>query len=157
EYGIDVVSLDHAKAVQRIRTQAIKLELTMALDSWATACIASRKPGDMKRLLAVARAVDPDETRNQVRQALEHGQTEVMTELAASVRLSTLPKETLSLLGRALYSAGAWEQTVTVLRLAQQQYPDDYWINFDLAWNLNDLPDPPLDDVVRFYTVAQAL
>src|SRR5262249_3596778 len=131
--------------------------LTMALDSWANDCNAGRRDDEMKRLLAVARGSDADETRNQVRQALEHRNTKVLTELAASAKISDLPKEALGLLGQGLYGTVSVEQAVTVLRRAQQQYPDDYWINHDLAWDLNDLPGAPIDDVVRFYTVARAL
>src|SRR5262249_54952380 len=35
EYGIDVMALDPLEAARRIRAQAIRHELTMALDSWA--------------------------------------------------------------------------------------------------------------------------
>jgi tetratricopeptide (TPR) repeat protein len=67
----------------------------------------------------------------------------------------------LSLLGNALDAAGASAEAVHVLRQAQQRYPDDGEINFQLAWALDHRPGPPTDqqaeEVVRFYTVARAL
>jgi serine/threonine protein kinase len=62
DFGIDVEALEPAEAAARIRAQTIWLELTMALDNWA------REQRDMhpaddtgwKRLVAVARAADPD-------------------------------------------------------------------------------------------------
>jgi Flp pilus assembly protein TadD len=68
--------------------------------------------------------------------------------------------QSLSLLGWALDFAGAGEQAVAVLRRAQQQYPGDFTINFQLAWAL-DHQRPTGPDVraeaIRFYTVARAL
>ncbi len=144
DYGIDVESLESADAAERIRGQTIRLELTVALDHWAS--IRSKiptgtgKPDDTrwKRLVAVARAADPDEWRNQVRDALELRDVRALNKLAASPRIGELPLQTLSLLAEHL---GAKEGEA-VLRQAQAKYPDDFWINFQLAWDLGH-QDPP--------------
>jgi eukaryotic-like serine/threonine-protein kinase len=163
DYGIDVETLEPVQAAGLVRARPICLELTVALDHWAY--FPARTPqgegkaddARWKRLVAVARAADPDGWRNQVRDALQHGKTAILIELADSPRIGDLPLQTLSLLGNALDHAGAFQQAVTVLRRAQQRHPDDYQINFQLAWSLDHGPRAPLDEVVRFYTVARAL
>jgi serine/threonine protein kinase/tetratricopeptide (TPR) repeat protein len=159
DYGIDVESLEPAEAARRIGDRTIRLELTVALDHWANkrakipegARDAGRR--DWKRLLAVSRVADPDPWRNHLRDALEQRDARALTELAASPKIGDLPLQTLSLLAEHLSA----EPAVAVLRLARQQYPDDFWINFQLAWSLDHGPRPPADEVIRFYTVAQAL
>jgi tetratricopeptide (TPR) repeat protein len=46
-----------------------------------------------------------------------------------------------------------------VLRVAQRKYPDDFWINFQLAWSFEYAAPPKKDlaEAVRFYSVALAL
>jgi serine/threonine-protein kinase len=163
EYGIDVETLEPAEAAERVRARAIRLELAAALDYWARVRTTLPEGNDTlrARLLAVARAADPDEWRNGLRDALEQRRTDRLKELAASAGAGHLPRQSLSLLGWALDSAGAQEQAVAVLRQAQQQYPDDFWITFQLAWALDHgrrLPgDGSKDEAIRFYTVARAL
>jgi non-specific serine/threonine protein kinase/serine/threonine-protein kinase len=164
-YGIDVASLEPAEAAGRVRERAIALKLTVALDHWAKVRAGMVKvPGQehdsiRKRLLAVARAADPDAWRNQLRDALEQSDSARLRHLATSSEVADQPLQTLSLLAGALDGAGAGQEAAAVLRLAQQRYPDDFEINFQLAWSLDHgQPVPqPLDEIVRFYTAARAL
>jgi tetratricopeptide (TPR) repeat protein len=168
DYGIDMESLGPTEAGERVRDRPIRHELVMALDQWVkvrTSVLKEKRGANdplRRRLLAAARVADPDEWRNQLRTALEQGQTEALTNLAASGTISNLPPQSLSLLGWSLDSVGAWEQAVAVLRPAQQKYPGEFMINFELAVSLQKgrhcLPaDRVADEVIRFYTVAQAL
>jgi serine/threonine protein kinase/Flp pilus assembly protein TadD len=164
EYGLDLEAPD---AAERVRARPIRRQLAMALDHWVT-LRASAPPRNLKspdplraRLVEAARAGDPDEWRNQVRQALARGEVGPLRELAASPRVGELPVYTLSLLGNALDAAGASAEAVRVLRQAQQKYPEDAEINFQLAWALDHQPgaaaDRDAEEVVRYYTVARAL
>src|SRR5207244_12268938 len=123
-YGINAPSMNAMEAAQYIRARGIRAELTVALDIWAKVRRALRKGQDPRRtwLVAVACAADPDEWRNQVREAPENGQRQNLTNLAASPRLSNQSAQTMYLLGDGLDLAH-WE---TVLRLAQRMYPDDF-------------------------------
>ncbi len=152
EYGIDVEALEPAEAAELVRARPIWLELAAALDYWARERETAKRPA-WQRLIAVARLADPDEWRNQVRDALERRDQEALTELAASPKIGELPLPTLSLLGTAIKDATANE---AVLRQAQRKYPHDFWINFQLAWTLEHAT-PQRDEAVRFYTVAFAL
>jgi serine/threonine protein kinase len=73
EYGIDVESLEPAEAGARVRARTIRHELAVALDHWVkirtTMPGGGRQANDLvrKRLLAVARAADPDRWRNRLR------------------------------------------------------------------------------------------
>jgi serine/threonine-protein kinase len=168
DYGIDVESLEPTEVGERVRARPIHRELALALDHWVKMRTSlpegSRTDNDRlrKRLLAAARAADPDEWRNQLRNALEQGQTETLIELAASAKVSNLPLQSVSLLGWALDFAGESEQAVAFLRQGQRRYPDDFTINFQLGWSLDHgRHSPPVeqvkDEVIRFYTAARAL
>jgi serine/threonine protein kinase/tetratricopeptide (TPR) repeat protein len=163
-YGIDVDVLEPAEAARRIRSRSIRLDLAAALDSWA-----DRRQGHLtkgkvwdgwpdqrdhdpeasdsswKRLIAVARAADPDEWRDQVRSALERRDREALYSLTASSRFSDLPVPLLSAACRHVEN----EQTKAALRRAQLEHPDNYHINIQLAWN-----NPAPDEAIRFYTAA---
>jgi serine/threonine-protein kinase len=73
EFGVDIDSLDSAEAARRIRDRSNPLELAFFIDDWALvhrAVDSSGAQGDEKpslKLLAVARATDPDPWRNELR------------------------------------------------------------------------------------------
>src|SRR5262249_49010639 len=71
EFGIDVEALAPAEAAARLRARTIPVELAAALDAWAGAHrSAGNAGGRWQHLVAVARLADPDERRNQLRDAL---------------------------------------------------------------------------------------
>src|SRR5262249_36050668 len=64
--------------------------------------------------------------------------------------------ETLQLLAWALGYSGSGPQAVSLLRRAHGQYPGDFWINWNLGWQL--LQDPKQrTHALRFLTAAAAL
>jgi serine/threonine-protein kinase len=167
EYGIDLESQEPAEAAERMRARPIRQQLAVALDHWLKIRTSmpegNRKANEplRKRLLAVVRAADPDQWRNQVRDALGRRDIDAVRKLAASPRIGELPVYTLSLLANVLESAGASRESVYVCQQARHKYPDDAEINFQLGWALDHRQSPPSDsdlgEVVRFYTVARAL
>jgi serine/threonine protein kinase/Tfp pilus assembly protein PilF len=154
--GIDVLALDPAAAGALIRDRPIRRELTTAVEHWVELSWRIRpKSENWKRLLAVARAADPDEWRNRLRDAFEQQDRAAAIKLAESAPAADLPVQTLELLALLLDKA----HQLTLLRRAQRQHPDDYWINFKLAFGL-DYEPPPLQDqreAVRFYTASLAI
>jgi tetratricopeptide (TPR) repeat protein len=158
EYGIDVGRLAPREAAERMQATTIPVELAAALDDWALVRRRTRKDeAAWKDLLALARAADPDDWRNQVRDALERGDAALLRRLGASERTAGLPPSTLVSLAEALRKNGAVERAAALLRQAQQQHPGDFWINHTLAETLTYLKAPPWDDVIRFQTAALAL
>jgi tetratricopeptide (TPR) repeat protein len=173
DYGIDVEALEPAEAARRIRERTIRFELTAALDSWADKRQRSLQAGDVvrdgwpdqrdyrpaasdaswKRLVAVARAADPDQWRDQVRAALEQRDRATLHKLAASAQMSDLPMQTLSVVCGHLDD----EFGQPVLRRAQLKHPDNFHINFQLAWGYGGTPSTlDLDEAIRFFTAALA-
>jgi serine/threonine protein kinase/Flp pilus assembly protein TadD len=167
DYGIDLETLDPPEAAARIRARSIQVELVAALDDWALGRKRSqkRKAGDKgddaswKHLVAVAREADPDPWRNRLRGALERSPSDRKTleELATAADVAGQPATTGCLLGRCLEQAGAVDQAVAILRQAQQTYPDDLWVNHDLAYCLAHMKPPRLEEAIGFFRVALAV
>jgi serine/threonine protein kinase/tetratricopeptide (TPR) repeat protein len=153
DYGIDVEALSTGEAAGRIRSRAIHVQLIVAMDRWADSRRRARPPEDAswKRLVAVAAAADPDELRTRARQAIADGRRDLLEQVARSDKIAEMPLQTLSLLG------GTVRDPERILRIAQQKYPDDFEINFRLAWALSHHPQMQMDEAVRFYSVALAL
>jgi serine/threonine protein kinase/Flp pilus assembly protein TadD len=159
DYGIDVEALLLADVGSQIEARAIRVELAAALDSWAMARNAMSKGQDLKwkQLLAVARGADGDPERCRLREALERRDRRLLEQMASSISLKDLPAPTLHVLGRALRETGAMPQALAVLQAAQRRHPNDFWINFELAYVCR-LMKPPLDEeAIRFYTAALAI
>jgi serine/threonine protein kinase/Tfp pilus assembly protein PilF len=165
-YGIDVDALEPAEAARRIRARSIRLELAVALDCWADQRqgIQARdltwdgwpdqpdhrpeaSDAIWKRLMAVARAADPDVWRDRVRAALEHRDRATLAQLAASPEFSDLPAPMLLVISRHVDS----EHMIAALRRAQLEHPDNFSINRHLAWLSRDRGEK-----IRFFTEAVA-
>jgi serine/threonine protein kinase/tetratricopeptide (TPR) repeat protein len=161
DYGIDLAALPVAEAAERVRLSSIRLELLRALDEWADLRRRAgvREQPDWQQLLEVAKLVDPDDARNQLRTALQRDDRKALQALAASADVRRLPASTLGLLGRALGDyLEAPDQAVALLRQAQRQYPADLWINGALGWYcFRALRPPRLDEAARSFAVAVAL
>src|SRR5262249_37989827 len=110
-----------------------------------------------KHLMQVARAADPDELRNRLREARERRNLQALVDLSRSEEVFQHPRLALSLLGRALHSIGQFERAEALLRKARQQHPGDFWANHILAQALYNARPPRLDEAIGFYMAAVAL
>jgi tetratricopeptide (TPR) repeat protein len=104
----------------------------------------------------VLSAADPDPWRKSFRVARRKNDQKELRRLAAAVDVARQPPWTLTLLGMSLRGGGSLQQGLVLLRRAQGQYPGDFWVNFELGWELERDPKKS-DDAVRFYRVAAAL
>ena len=87
EHGIDPLGSDVAEAGRQVAASAISASLLAALDDWAGKAAREYqhlRPND-ERLLAVARAADPNPLRDQVRQPGLGSDPVALRELAAAV------------------------------------------------------------------------
>jgi serine/threonine-protein kinase len=162
EAGIDLARLAPAEAGAKIRSHppSVVLGLTGALDEWATIRRGRRlKPAKAAELSAVARIADPDPWRDELRTALDVGDpSECLTalqHLARKTNYEELGPLSLQLLGSGLNGAGDRVLAESVLRRAQQHYPRDVWVNYELGNVLWGLSRP--DEAIRFYTAARVL
>jgi serine/threonine protein kinase/cytochrome c-type biogenesis protein CcmH/NrfG len=156
DYGIDVEVLDPEEAAERIRARTICLELTLALDLWADIRRGCSEAGDTTwiRISAIAGSCDPDDWRNQVRDAWKRGDKGTLNKCVAGANISDL-STVYMLLGCPL---DRWSR-LSVLRQAQRAHPDDFEINFALGTELGKeaRSQEDRDEVIRFYTAALAL
>src|SRR5262249_14339290 len=121
-YGIDVEALEPAEAARRLGERSIAVKLAAALDNWASYKGVQGDDRSGKRLLALARAADPDARRNQLRDAMEESDPKtrrrLLLQAAASVQITDWPANSLNLFGAKLRDVGAIEQAVTLLQQA---------------------------------------
>ncbi|HUE69932.1 MAG TPA: tetratricopeptide repeat protein [Pirellulaceae bacterium] len=162
DFGVDLEQLPPHEAVSRLKQHSeIGLPLAAALDDFSVVRTRAFGTSDAGRLslVAVARGLDPDPTRDRLRALL--GRTvspELRDELrtaAESIDVARQPPATLMLFAGMLRRLGLEDAGQSLLRQAQQRFPDDFWINLDLANSLHDTKD--YEGAVRFYTAAVAI
>jgi len=162
EAGLDVAGLPATEAVAAIRARppAVVTALAAAVDDWAAVRRVKKKDrAGAAALSAVARAADPDSTRNGLRAALDlpdrAARLTALKGLAKAAPFDTIGPVSLDLMGRALDEAGDPAEAEAVLRRAQQRYSGDVWINYDLARALEKLARR--DEAIRYYIAARSL
>jgi tetratricopeptide (TPR) repeat protein len=158
--GLDVEGVPSEEAAERIGKTTIAVELAAALDHWAW--LRRRIKGDQdpgwKNLLRIAWTADQDEGRRRLRQALARGDRQALVAAAAAEEVFHLPVPTLAVLGSSLVQdPDTRAEAEAFLRGAQRQYPNDFWLNCNLAHFLANTPPYRLEEAVRFSEAAVAL
>jgi serine/threonine protein kinase/tetratricopeptide (TPR) repeat protein len=155
ESQIDLDVLQPDETVARV-PPAVRVPVAAALDDWAEARRQAEDRGgrSWQRLLAAAKAIDPDAWRGRLRDATERRDRQALIDLASADRAEDLPATTLVHLGAALRAAGALEPAAAVLRRGHRLHPDDFWLNLELGRCLSDTQP---DEAARFNTAALAL
>jgi serine/threonine-protein kinase len=133
------VDSDAARLLEQIQASAIRGELVAALDEWTWF---TPDPDEQARLLAVARQADPHPWRNRLRDPVVRKDGQALKQLATEAPLSELSPFLLLTFASALGRMGGDQEAL--LRQAQQIYPGDFWINFDLAFLLSNRISPDL-------------
>jgi eukaryotic-like serine/threonine-protein kinase len=159
-FGVALDAIEPADAGARLAASPAAAEMANALDQWAFIRRGGRlrDPHGADRLIAVAKAADPDPWRNQLRDTLAHMPSDRGRALAALERLADtadldrLPEASVSRLAFALSMRGRRERAITLLRQTQRKHPGDFWVNSDLGRELLSSDRP--QEAVRFYAVA---
>jgi Flp pilus assembly protein TadD len=153
-YGLDIgqAARDEQVAAE-IKAHALHQELVAALDCWARLAA----PPERQRLLALAEQADDSAWRRPLRSALRHEQWDQVRRLADEAARQELPPASIAFLASALHQARAAERAVAVLRQGRLKYPEDLWLNFDLAQALHQATPARPAEAVRYYTAAQTL
>jgi serine/threonine-protein kinase len=161
--GIDLDSLTPAEAAAGLsaRPATVRLQVLPYLDSWSLVRRNEEQPAERwQRPLAVARAVDSDAYRNRLRALVERPdirkQGAALRALSQDRQAAELPPTSILQLASALREAGDTPAAVSLLESAAQRYPDDVWINYNLAEFLAGIPTRR-EEAVRYYTAARAL
>jgi tetratricopeptide (TPR) repeat protein len=124
-HGIDLESLSIPEAVAVIRKRSRPAELAMALDSWVSLRRDRPTTLNWKRLDEIARAVDPDPWRNELRDAVVANDIERLRALAHTADLASLTPPTVRRLAYALRDGGDNSAAEVLARTAHRCRPGD--------------------------------
>jgi tetratricopeptide (TPR) repeat protein len=159
EFGVDLDKLDPTEAGRQLRERSNTLELAFFLDDWT---IVRREvlshdnreengAESWHRLIATARAADPDRWRDELRGLVGGSDRDAVKRLAANENaLTAQPARSLLLLAQILEGHENMEQAEKVLKRAWRLRPDDFWICSQLART-------SAKEAVRFASAAVAL
>jgi serine/threonine protein kinase/Flp pilus assembly protein TadD len=160
--GYDLTGGDPQGLAENISRSPVKGPILAAIDTWALVCahdmrfVPNRKEEYRRRrdrLLEVARAVDPDpEFRDKIRNPRVWDERRQLEELAERATRTDLSPRLAALLAELLRRAEGDPEPL--LRRTQSRYPDDFWLNYDLARWL-DVRRPA--EALRYYQAALAV
>ena len=158
EYGIDVDALEVNEAARQICARSIPRELALALDDMATRDGAwNAAPDDPVRrqsakYLQIAKIVDTDPWRQQIRDYMERRDIAELEKLAARTESLSQPAATISMLAWVLKAADKSDRAAALLTAAYDRYRDDFRLNYVLGAVLeNDV------ERLRYQQAASAL
>jgi eukaryotic-like serine/threonine-protein kinase len=161
DYGVDVEAWAVEASIDRLKAcPELSIPLAAALDDWVAARrrVSTQETPDWKRLVAVARGIDPDQLRDRLRSTWGRPASETQDELrrlAESIDVRVQHPATLVCLAGTLGTVGHADSALRVLRGAQSAYPGDLWLNHKLGNELLGRKDH--EGAIRFYTAALSL
>jgi tetratricopeptide (TPR) repeat protein len=141
---------DAETVAARVRDSALREELVAALDDWAGV---TQNQSRRVWLSAVARGADPNRWRGRLRQPEVWGERAALIQLAREAKKAALSPQLAASLGRALRQRGA--DAVPLLAAAHARFPQDFWLNFELAAAL--CGQHRWDEAVGYHLAALAL
>ena len=160
---IDAPTTEDAIARLKTRPRAFVREVVGSLDHWLIfrqdlaleAPDEAARRGKVQRLLDLLAGLDPDPERGRLRSFLGSfdlkPNRDALRAIARRANVIEFGPSTALLLAKALTNAEDAETATSVLRTAVVRYPEDAWINVELAGLLKG------EEAVRYYTVARAL
>jgi serine/threonine protein kinase/Flp pilus assembly protein TadD len=150
EAGLGREGDDSAALAARVSASAVRAEIVGALDDWASIC-KDRARRDW--LLAVARGADPDPARDRLRQPELWRDGAALARVIREVRAAELSPQLTNALGRAMRESDGG--AAQLLSAAQAHFPNNFWLNFNLARTLYDAEQ--WDDALGYFRAALAL
>jgi eukaryotic-like serine/threonine-protein kinase len=142
---------DDSEAVAAaVRGRAVRAEIVAALDDWASM---TRDVPRIKWLLSVARAADPDEVRDRLRQPELWLNPAELTRVAGELKVAELSPQLATTVGRVSRTGGG--EAIALLTATQKRFPQDFWLNFELALSLNQ--ERRWDEALGYSRAALAL
>ncbi|MFL5337284.1 MAG: serine/threonine-protein kinase, partial [Geminicoccaceae bacterium] len=134
-YGIDLATLEPAQAASLIRSSAIRTTLLAFLYDWV---FYWESDADRARLRAVLDLADDDGWRRRLRGTLAVYDAATREELLTAPEARDQPPVLVAGLAGLLIHGPQAEAARALLHEAQQYHPEDFWINFQLGYLLQD-------------------
>jgi serine/threonine-protein kinase len=155
-YGIDVLTLPPAEAADRLRSKWLCEPLLASVEDWA---VATSIPANKQHLEDVLNRADraPQSVRERTRQALELQARLVREQLIREVEAGKLPRAVFLSLARRLAAKGFMEEALKVLRAGQRRFPDDFWLNHELAVHIFSTHRERSAEAIAFFRAALVL
>jgi serine/threonine-protein kinase len=152
DYGVDVET-----PIEPFKDRPpFAIPIAAALDVWADArWSVTGDAAASKRLIALARRIDPEPLRDRLRATWGESASGVRDEvrrLAESIDISAQHPATLVILASALHRVKLPNSALKLLHRGQSEYPADFWLNYNLAYRLEEQKD--YEGAIRFYTAA---
>ena len=145
-------------AMLQRRRDTERIALATCLEAWA---IVERKRVGRdeypSRLIELVRALDPDPMRDRVRTAWLAADGRALETLARPEEIDKLGPSSIVMVASWLAANRARSLAVEVLRRGVLRHPDDPWLNYDLAVNLEEQGSDHRDEAITYYRVARAL
>jgi tetratricopeptide (TPR) repeat protein/serine/threonine protein kinase len=160
DYGVDIDELPVETSIDRLKARPeLAIALAAALDDWVYVRrqVSEADVARWKRLVAVARGIDPEPLRDQIRATWDQPAANVRDDvrrLADSIDVRVQHPATLISVARGLKDQHK-DAAVRILQEARQLHPGDFWLNFelgDLLFQHNDR-----EGAIRFLTAAVAI
>jgi serine/threonine-protein kinase len=162
-YGLAMGEVDARVAAERIgqRPAAVRQAILASLDLWDGLAnnprLKIREPHRewLRAVLEAAELDDPwsKKVRAAGRESDAARRRAALEALARSAPVAELPVLALMRLAGRLRPA----QGVELMRRAQRQYPDDFWVNEILGMVLQKVKPPRWEEAVRYLSIAVAL
>jgi serine/threonine-protein kinase len=159
EIGLDTGNLAIERNLAVIAESAIRATLVRGLDVWAMLRFAARRPlaDSWKAVLALAIDGDPDPLRGSIRKAFRDGDVAALKRFLERPDLAGLPLMTLALLADAVGIIIGPASAIDVFESARRTHPDDFRVNFGLAYALASLGETRRLEAIRAYGAALAV
>jgi tetratricopeptide (TPR) repeat protein len=134
-YGVDLKTLEPAEAAARIHDSAIHATLLAFLYDWV---FYWGSEAERTRLRAVLDLADDDEWRRRLRATLAVYDAAKREELLTAPEARDQPPIVVAGLSGLLIRGPQGEAAQALLHQAQQRHPEDFWINFQLGYLLQE-------------------
>ena len=162
----EILSVEQAKDEVKSLSQPTLVELTAALDDWASIRRWRKLPASSwRKPLLLAKAIDPDPDRDQLRDlcldpAVVTNRLQSLRDLAIAPQAVAQPSQHILILAKTLGTSGDLEAEEILLRKAvlQHRQSNDLWINHELAVCLMKRGGRErIGEAIRFFAVARSI
>jgi serine/threonine-protein kinase len=132
ESGLGTLQEEPAVVASRLNSSTAAGAILAALDDWAVCA----RDESRTWIFNVARAMDSDPWRNEVRSLESWGSREALERLARAAEVDRQPVTLLVALGTRWRLLGG--DPKEFLQRVCRSYPNDFWLNFELGFNGED-------------------